>query len=67
MAGCQSPESSSVNQKEWGTLEDGRKVDLFTLKSQTGLEARISNYGGIITSIKTPDKNGNMDNVVLKK
>ena len=65
LAGCQSSKSSSVTQQEWGTLEDGRKVDLFTLKSQTGIEARISNYGGIITSIKTPDKKGNMDNVVL--
>ncbi len=64
LAGCQSPDTS-INREEWGTLDDGRKVDLFTLESQTGIKAKISNYGGIITSIKTPDKNGNMDNVVL--
>ncbi|MFW5753442.1 MAG: galactose-1-epimerase [Marinilabiliaceae bacterium] len=65
LAGCQSSENASISREAWGTLEDGQKVDLFTLKSQTGLEAKISNYGGIITSLKTPDKDGNMENVVL--
>ncbi|MFO8002273.1 MAG: aldose epimerase family protein [Marinilabilia sp.] len=65
VAGCQTPETSPVTREKWGQLEDGREVDLYTLVSHTGLEAKITNYGGIITSVKTPDKEGNMDNVVL--
>lgn len=65
LAGCESSDTSSISRQKWGELEDGRQVDLFTLVSETGIEAKITNYGGIITSLKTPDKNGNMDNVVL--
>ena len=65
LTGCQSSGTSSISREDWGQLEDGRQVDLFTLKSQTGLEAKISNFGGIITSLQTPDKEGNMENVVL--
>ncbi len=44
---------------------DGKKVDLYTLKNAHGMEVRITNYGGIVTSIKVPDKKGNVDDVVL--
>ncbi|NNF36310.1 MAG: galactose-1-epimerase, partial [Saprospiraceae bacterium] len=50
---------------EFGTLETGETVHLFTLKNASGMEVKITNYGGIITSIQVPDKNGSFDNVVL--
>lgn len=65
LTGCQSSDNSSISRQKWGELEDGRQVYLFTLVSKTGIETTITNYGGIITSLKTPDKNGKMDNVVL--
>jgi len=40
-------------------------VSLFTLRNTKGAEAQISNYGGIVTSLKVPDRNGNMGDVVL--
>jgi aldose 1-epimerase len=36
-----------------------------TLKHQSGLEVSISNYGGAITSLKTPDRHGNFGDIVL--
>jgi len=40
-------------------------VQLFTLKNEAGLEIKLTNYGGIVTSIKTPDKKGVFQNIVL--
>ena len=44
---------------------DGSQVDLYTLKNSNGLEATITNYGGIVVSLKVPDKNGKLGDVVL--
>ena len=45
--------------------KEGAPVDLFTLRNSKGLEARISNYGGIVVSFKAPDRYGVMGDVVL--
>lgn len=42
-----------------------KKVQLFTLKNDVGLEIQLTNYGGIVTSVKTTDKNGKFENIVL--
>lgn len=55
----------TITRESWGKLPDGSKVDLYTLRNENGLEARISNYGGIVTSLKVPDRNGKLDDVVL--
>jgi len=52
-------------EESFGTLKDGREVQLFTLSNEKNMEVKITNYGGIITSVKTADKNGNVENVVL--
>ena len=44
---------------------DGSPVELYTLKNTNGLEAKITNYGGIVVSLTTPDKNGKLGDVVL--
>lgn len=72
-AACSEPETkTSTNQtatpivkEEFGQLDDGRTAHIFTLKNSSGVEAKITNYGGIIVSLKTPDKNGNIKNIVL--
>ncbi len=40
-------------------------VDLYTLTNKNGVEVKISNYGGKVTSWITPDKNGKTGNIVL--
>jgi len=42
-----------------------QEVSLYTLSNQNGIEVRISEYGGIITHLFTPDKNGEIDDIVL--
>ncbi len=66
IAGCKpKPGSvSSLNEMIWG--QDGdRVVFLYTLTNRNGMEIKITNFGGIITSVVVPDKNGVMENVVL--
>jgi aldose 1-epimerase len=48
----------------WGEV-DGEQVTLFTLTNANGMEVQITNYGGIITSVMSPDRDGNMENVTL--
>ena len=56
--------SSGVQQKSIGT-RDGRPVTLFTLTNSHGVEVHAMNYGGIILSIKVPDRKGQLADVVL--
>ena len=58
------PPMLSVTRAPFGKTPDG-DVELFTLKNANGVEVRITNYGGIITSLKTPDRNGAFADVVL--
>ena len=44
---------------------DGKQVELYTLTNANNIEMKVTNYGGIITSLKLPDKNGKFDDVVL--
>lgn len=53
-----------VQQSDWGEL-DGKKVYLYTLTNSNGVEVKITNYGGIITSWLAPGRNGEMANIVL--
>ena len=64
-APASAPAKASVSKKAWGTLADGTAVDLYTLKNKNGLEMTVTNYGGIITSLKVPDKTGALGDVVL--
>lgn len=49
----------------FGQLDDGSEVTQFTLKNRDGIEVKIINFGGIITSLKVPDRDGNIENIVL--
>lgn len=49
----------------FGKTPDGQSVESYTLRNSNGMEARICTYGGIVTSLKVPDKNGNFGDVVL--
>ncbi|MBL1420898.1 MAG: galactose mutarotase [Alphaproteobacteria bacterium] len=51
--------------KDFGTLENGQKIQHFTLDSGNGCQVGISEYGAIITSVKYPDSQGKIDEVSL--
>lgn len=49
----------------FGTLPDGRTVDIFTLANARGVSARILTYGATVASLNVPDRDGNLADVVL--
>ena len=53
-----------LSRKTFGT-HNGREIDLFTVSNENGLVVSLTNYGGIVTSIRFPDRNGIFGNVVL--
>jgi hypothetical protein len=40
-------------------------VDLYTLTNRNGLVAKITNFGGHVTELHVPDRNGQMADIVL--
>ncbi len=54
-----------IKKEHFGKTNDGENVDLFYLTNKNGIVVKITNYGGIITSIMVPDKNGKFDDIVL--
>ena len=49
----------------FGTLASGQTTQLYTLRNAHGIEVQLTNYGGIITSLKTPDRAGHLSDIVL--
>jgi aldose 1-epimerase len=55
---------TKVTAQPFGKLPDGTAVEVYTL-SDGAYEARIATYGGIVVSLKAPDRNGKSADVVL--
>lgn len=59
------PNRPRLGIESFGRLDDGRSVDLYALTTSDGIEVRITNYGGIVVGIRTPDRYGKFDDIVL--
>lgn len=57
--------TASMTLEPFGTAPDGQAVQLITLTNAKGVEMRVMTYGAIIVSLKVPDKNGTLGDVVL--
>ncbi len=57
--------ATKLTEAVYGKMPDGTTVYLYTLTNHNGVEAKITNYGGIVVSLKVPDKNGTKADVVL--
>jgi aldose 1-epimerase len=69
LTACNQPTSNDqqpgVTKSTFGSLPDGQPVDLYTLRNTAGMEAKITNYGGIIVSLTAPDREGQFADVTL--
>lgn len=54
-----------LDAKNFETIVDSKNVNLYTLQSGNGLYVQVTNFGGRVVSLWCPDKNGNLDDVVL--
>jgi aldose 1-epimerase len=55
----------SIRKEKFGEMPDGSSVELYRLVNSSGLEARIMTYGGTLVSLRTPDRDGALADVVL--
>ncbi len=68
LAGCSKKEEKTLSgllKSEFQKEVQGKKTDLYVLKNKNGVEVCITNFGGKVVSIMTPDKNGKMADIVL--
>ena len=61
----ESMSAPSALMQAYGTLDDATPVSKVTLTNSHGVEMDVISYGGIITRLETPDRNGESGNIVL--
>lgn len=54
-----------IKKEPFGTTQDGQQVSLYTLTNKNGMQVKITDFGGIVTALLTPDKDGRLGDVVL--
>ena len=65
---CTTPEppvEAGIQSRSFGTLPDGREVTIYQVTSPTGMVMEVTNYGGIITRLTAPDRDGKFEDIVL--
>ncbi len=55
----------SIESDPFGETPEKTPIDVYTLRNSNGLELRAITYGGIVLSLKVPDTEGSMADVVL--
>jgi aldose 1-epimerase len=54
-----------IEERSFGVTEDGDSVMLYKLTNTNGMRLEATDYGGIITVLTAPDRQGNYQDVVL--
>lgn len=54
-----------IQKSSYGKTREGQVTELFTLTNRHGMQVVITNYGGRVTSILVPDRQGKLADVVL--
>ena len=62
---CNKQENSMVKKELFGTLQNRENIYSYTLTNKSGMSATIINYGATVVKLKVPDKNGNIEDVIL--
>jgi len=62
---CAQANGLSSEHKPFGKTNDGTAVEQYVLRNSHGVQATVITYGGVLQSLKVPDKHGKFDDVVL--
>jgi aldose 1-epimerase len=57
--------ATNITEAPFGKTREGISVSIYTLANKNGVVARITNYGGILVSLETPDRRGKLADIVL--
>jgi aldose 1-epimerase len=63
--GVTNAHAAGIVRAAYGTLPDGRAVDIYTMQNDHGMTVKFLSLGGYITEIDVPDRHGHFDDVVL--
>jgi aldose 1-epimerase len=55
----------TITSEPWGETPEGEPVSLYTLRNGSGMTVQVSNWGGIVTRVLVPDRDGNLADVAL--
>ncbi len=55
----------SVTTSPFGTTSEGQAVTHYTLKNSHGLSATVTDFGALLTSVTTPDREGKLADITL--
>lgn len=65
LAAVSPAQSPRIEKQSFGKTPEGAEVFLYTLKNASGMQVKITNFGGRITTIEVPDRNKKFDDVAL--
>ncbi len=54
-----------IRVKRVASLQDGTKIDQYTITNRSGMRVSVLTYGATITGVMTPDRDGTLDNITL--
>ncbi len=57
--------TAGMKKQPFGKTPDGKEITLYTLTNKNGMEVTIANFGGVVVSLKPPDRSGKFADVVL--
>lgn len=57
--------ATAVVKSDYATMSDGTKIEKYTLENAKGMKMEVITFGGIITSLTAPDKNGKFEDIAL--
>jgi aldose 1-epimerase len=57
--------ATKITKSDFGKMPDGTPVEQYTLTNSKEAFCKIITYGGIVTELQVPDKNGKLGDVVL--
>ncbi|MBB3998077.1 aldose epimerase family protein [Aureimonas pseudogalii] len=57
--------NTAVTRQAFGRLTDGREVEIVSLRSASGFEARVISYGAVLQALHVADRDGQVADVVL--
>ena len=56
---------SRIEKAPFGVAADGTRVELYSLRNATGSSVAIATYGATVVSLRVPDRDGRLGDVVL--
>ena len=54
-----------ILQHIWGATPEGEAIVIYTIRNANGCEVQLCNIGASIVSVKSPDRDGKIDDIVL--